>query len=117
MAKKTYVAASLIKLKDKTFRPGEQIEGISTTEETELLTSGMIYEVPNAKSRGSVKESKKIKELEEECVEKELLVKRQEETIFKQEETIAELEEKVKALEMAAKATDGHSDEKSKEKK
>lgn len=99
MAEKTYTAASLIELKDKIFRPGDPIEGISKPEETELLASGMIYELPNAKSKGSMKESKKIKELEEECKEKDIRNKELEASIIELEEKNEQLLEKIKELE------------------
>lgn len=106
MAEKIYITASLIELNNKTFRPGDLVEGLSETEETELLGSGMIYEAPNAKIKGSAKERKKLKELEEACEEKDLKNKELEAQVAELREENKLLLEKVKEMESNPSDTD-----------
>ena len=103
MAKK-YIAASLIELDDKAFKPGDLMEELSETQESDLLASGMIYEITNLKGNGgNAKDTKKVKELEEACKEKDLKNKEFEALITELKEKNELLIEKVKELE--AKAT------------
>lgn len=67
MAKKKYMSASLLKLGDRVYKPGDIVKDIPDEEERRLLAIGKLYPLP-AKKNSKAKSRVSAKEESDECI-------------------------------------------------